>query len=36
MCEDDPAMMIPNNKYLVYFPDAELPEGKKDSAAVPA
>lgn len=32
MCEDDPTMMIPNNKYLVYFPDAELPESKKDIA----
>ncbi len=26
-CDDDPAMMYPNPKYLTYFPDAELPAG---------
>jgi len=25
-CEDDRTMMIPNGNYLLYFPDAELPE----------
>lgn len=28
-CEDDPSMMIPNDKYLNYFPEAELPNEKK-------
>lgn len=28
VCEDDPSMMIPNQKYSVYFPDAKLPEIK--------
>ena len=28
-CEDDPSMMIPNEKYLMYFPEAILPEEKK-------
>ncbi|MFA7628807.1 MAG: transposase [Candidatus Dojkabacteria bacterium] len=28
-CEDDPSMMIPNEKYLIYFPDALLPDEKK-------
>jgi len=28
-CEDDPAMMIPNEKYLIYYPAAELPDEKK-------
>jgi len=27
-CEDDPSMMIPNEKYLTYFPEAVLPEEK--------
>ena len=27
-CEDDPTMMIPNEKYLTYFPEAVLPEEK--------
>lgn len=29
-CKDDPAMMIPNEKYLIYFPEAELLEGKRN------
>jgi len=28
-CEDDPTMMIPNEKYLTYFPEAPLPDEKK-------
>lgn len=28
-CDDDPSMMIPNEKYLIYFPEAELPDEKK-------
>lgn len=28
-CEDDPSMMIPNEKYLMYFPQAELPDEKQ-------
>lgn len=32
MCEDDNDMMIPNNKYLVYFPEEALPEAKAASA----
>lgn len=28
-CEDDPTMMIPNEKYLIYFPEALLPDEKK-------
>lgn len=28
-CDDDPAMMIPNEKYLMYFPDAMLPDEKQ-------
>lgn len=27
-CEDDPTMMYPNEKYMMYFPDAQLPEEK--------
>ncbi len=27
--DDDPTVMIPNDKYLLYFPDAPLPENKK-------
>jgi transposase len=30
-CEDDPTMMIPNEKYLVYYPDAKLPEDKNSA-----
>lgn len=26
VCEDNPAMMIPNGNFLKFFPDAELPE----------
>ncbi len=26
VCMDNPDMMIPNDKYLAYFPDAPLPE----------
>ncbi len=29
LCPDDPTMMIPNQKYLVYYPDAELPDIKE-------
>ncbi len=25
-CEDDSTMMFPNEKYLIYYPDAELPD----------
>ncbi len=32
VCEDDQDMMIPNEKYLVYFPDAALPEAKAASS----
>lgn len=32
MCEDDNDMMIPNNKYLVYFQEEALPEAKAASA----
>lgn len=32
MCEDDPTMMFPNDKFLLYFPDAELPEVKPDDS----
>lgn len=28
-CDDDPCMMIPNEKYLIHFPEAELPDEKK-------
>lgn len=28
-CEDDPTMMIPNEKYLIYYPEAALPDEKK-------
>ncbi len=28
-CEDDPTMMFPNEKYLIYFPEAKLPDEKK-------
>lgn len=28
-CEDDPSMMIPNEKYLVFYPEAKLPEEKR-------
>ena len=28
-CVDDPSMMIPNEKYLIHFPEAELPDEKK-------
>lgn len=31
VCEDDMSMMIPNNKYLVYFPETVLPETKTSS-----
>lgn len=31
-CEDDPERMIPNEKYLLYFPDEELPETKHVSS----
>ena len=27
-CEDDSSMMFPNDKYLIYCPDAELPDKK--------
>ena len=30
-CEDDPTMMIPNEKYLTYFPEAKLPDVKEIS-----
>jgi transposase len=30
-CEDDPSMMIPNEKYLIYFPEAPLPDEKKSA-----
>jgi len=30
-CEDDQTMMIPNEKYLIYYPEAKLPEEKKSS-----
>ena len=29
VCTDNPDMMIPNDKYLAYFPDAPLPEEKE-------
>lgn len=32
VCVDDSAMMIPNSKYLIYFPDAALPEAKAASS----
>lgn len=28
-CEDNPSVMIPNEKYLIYFPEAVLPDEKK-------
>lgn len=28
-CDDTPDMMIPNEKYMMYFPEADLPEEKK-------
>ncbi len=28
-CEDAPTMMIPNDKYLIYYPEAVLPDEKK-------
>lgn len=31
MCKDDPTMMIPNEKYQVYYPEAALPDEKKTS-----
>ncbi|WP_128426688.1 transposase [Gudongella oleilytica] len=31
LCEDDPTMMIPNEKYLIFYPEAKLPEEKKSS-----
>lgn len=31
LCEDDLTMMIPNEKYLTYFPEAELPDVKMTS-----
>ena len=31
-CPDDPDMMIPNDKYLIFFPQAELPEEKGNSS----
>lgn len=30
-CADDPEMMYPNQNYLRFFPDAELPEEKRNS-----
>jgi len=30
-CEDDPTMMIPNEKYLMHYPEAKLPEEKNFS-----
>jgi transposase len=30
-CKDDPTMMIPNEKYLIYYPEAVLPDEKKTS-----
>lgn len=30
-CEDDPTMMFPNEKYLIYYPDAELPDKEASS-----
>ncbi|MDY0256217.1 transposase [Gudongella oleilytica] len=31
LCEDDQTMMIPNEKYLIFYPEAKLPEEKKSS-----
>lgn len=31
VCEDDQTMMIPNEKYLIFYPEAKLPEEKKSS-----
>lgn len=31
MCSDDPGRMYPNQNYLKYFPDAELPEESESS-----
>lgn len=31
-CVDDPSMMIPNERYLVYFPDDTIPEEKQNSS----
>lgn len=28
-CEDNPSLMVPNEKYLIYFPEAVLPDEKK-------
>ena len=28
-CDDDPSLMIPNDKYLIYFPEAKLPDEKE-------
>lgn len=30
-CEYDPTMMYPNEKYLIYYPDAELPDKESSS-----
>lgn len=30
-CEDDQTMMIPNEKYLIFYPEAKLPEVKSFS-----
>lgn len=32
MCEDDSSMMIPNDKYMIFFPEAALPEAKAASS----
>ncbi len=32
VCEDDTGMMFPNDKYYIYFPDAEIPEEKAVSS----
>lgn len=32
MCPDDETMMFPNNKFLVYYADAELPEDRGNQA----
>lgn len=32
MCEDDSSMMIPNDKYMIFFPESALPEAKAASS----
>ena len=32
MCEDDSSMMISNDKYMIFFPEAALPEAKAASS----